>query len=112
MASVDIGRPSSSQPESGPDWRLVGGFAAATILVHFLTNGRYGYFRDELYFIACGEHLAWGYVDLPPMVVTLRIIWPRTLHGIWHTYGPRSLNLNRRCLTPNSGSRCSRQAGP
>ncbi|HKN15248.1 MAG TPA: hypothetical protein VJX68_18815 [Candidatus Binatus sp.] len=31
-----------------PDWRLVGGFAALTILIHFLTNGAYGYFRDEL----------------------------------------------------------------
>jgi hypothetical protein len=29
-----------------------------TLLVHFLTNWRYGYFGDELYFIACGDHLA------------------------------------------------------
>ena len=51
-----------------PEWRIVGAFAALTILVHFLTNCAYGYFRDELYFIACGDHLAWGYVDLPPMI--------------------------------------------
>ena len=43
-------------------------FAAAKLLVHFLTNGGYGYFRDELYFLACGEHLDWGYVDHAPMV--------------------------------------------
>ncbi len=63
-----LGAVQSSPSMPRTDWRLVGGFAAATILIHFVTNGRYGYFRDELYFITCGAHLAWGYVDLPPMV--------------------------------------------
>src|ERR687893_406006 len=43
-------------------------FAAAKLLIHLLTAGGYGYFRDELYYIACGEHLDWGYVDHAPMV--------------------------------------------
>jgi hypothetical protein len=46
-------------------------FAAITLLVHLLTNGRYGYFRDELYYIACRQHLAFGYVDQPPLSILL-----------------------------------------
>jgi len=42
--------------------------AAAKLLLHLATASRYGYFGDELYFMACGEHLDWGYVDQPPLV--------------------------------------------
>ena len=46
-------------------------FGAVALLVHLLTNGRYGYFRDELYYIACGRHLALGYIDQPPLSILL-----------------------------------------
>jgi 4-amino-4-deoxy-L-arabinose transferase-like glycosyltransferase len=41
--------------------------AAVGVAVLLLTAGRYGYHRDELYFLACARHLAWGFVDQPPL---------------------------------------------
>jgi 4-amino-4-deoxy-L-arabinose transferase-like glycosyltransferase len=42
--------------------------ATGKLLVHLATCGAYGFHRDELYYLACGRHPAWGYVDHPPLV--------------------------------------------
>src|SRR5258706_7434642 len=50
---------------SGPV--LVACVAAAKFAFHMATANLYGFFIDELYFLASGQHLAWGYVDFPPL---------------------------------------------
>lgn len=47
---------------------VLAGLAAAKLLIQFAGINHYGFFRDELYYMACGEHLAWGYVDQPPLI--------------------------------------------
>ncbi len=48
--------------------------ALCFLLMTLLTAGRYGFYGDELYYIACSKHLALGYVDHPPLVAVLTFI--------------------------------------
>ncbi len=41
------------------------------LLVHLYAGRHYGYFVDELYYIACSHHLDWGYVDQPPLIALI-----------------------------------------
>jgi hypothetical protein len=50
-----------------------------TLVTYCVTSGRYGYFRDEFYYLACGEHLDWGYVDQPPLVALMAFLTKRLL---------------------------------
>ena len=60
--------------------------ALVKLILHLLTNGQYGYFRDELYYIACSDHLAFGYVDQPPLSIFIlainRWLWGDSLFAL------------------------------
>lgn len=60
--------------------------AAAKLALHCFCNNRYGYFRDEFDYLACGDHPAWGYVDQPPLIPILaklsRLILGESLRAV------------------------------
>jgi hypothetical protein len=58
-------------------WLVLG---VAALALHLILNGGYGIFRDELYFIVCGDRPAWGYVDQPPLIPLLAS-WSHALFG-------------------------------
>ena len=53
--------------------------AAVNLALHLYAGRRYGYFVDELYYLACARHLAWGYVDQPPLIAGIVRITRATL---------------------------------
>src|SRR5271157_5886337 len=45
------------------------GLCTVKLLLHIFTSVlRYGYFRDELYYLDMARHLDWGYVDAAPLI--------------------------------------------
>ena len=45
--------------------------ALVKVAVTVAFSDQYGWHRDELYYLASGNHLAWGYVDYPPLTPAL-----------------------------------------
>src|SRR5580658_10785359 len=89
-----VGLPSTaSSPASGSyeswfstDIAVAYLLAAVAVALQMATNGRYGYFRDELYYLALSHHLDWGYVDLAPMAPLVAYVartrFGESLHAI------------------------------
>ena len=68
-------------------------FAGFTVLLHVVANiisqrEGYGIFRDEMYYLICGQRLAFGYVDQPPMVA-LQARLTQMLFGFDHMWSLR-----------------------
>lgn len=67
---------SNETPQDSPAprvslWPSVYLIALGYFALHLATSTRYGYFRDALYYLACSEHLSFGYVDQPPLIALL-----------------------------------------
>jgi len=78
--------PSVQEQIHAAESRTAWAIAAIGFLLQMVFNGRYGYFRDELYYIACSNHLAFGYVDFAPLIAWLtrgfRMVFGESLHAI------------------------------
>ena len=70
-ASSAVPPPANSASPAPLDWtsaRLtVWSLAIALLVLHLATNALYGFHRDELYYLDSARHLAWGFVDYPPV---------------------------------------------
>src|SRR5437762_9473656 len=76
--------------------------AAAFVALELAVAARYGIHRDELYFLACARHLAWGYVDQPPFV-------PAVAWAADHLFGPSAVGLR---VLPRSEEHTSELQSP
>ncbi len=59
--------PEQVDTQSRTDTLALVGIAASIAVVHVLTNGRYGFHRDELQVLSDARHLDWGFVPYPPL---------------------------------------------
>jgi hypothetical protein len=74
---VNAARPASAIGTVRVAWGPVLAIAAIPVVLHLATAGSYGIFRDEYYYLACARHLAWGYVDHPPLSIAILALMVR-----------------------------------
>ena len=63
----------------GSETAVLFGIALVPLILHLIFIDQYGYFRDEFYCLACGEHLDWGYVDHPRFIALVAFLISKTL---------------------------------
>ena len=84
MAETVFRAPDSRKRQNSSRWyatpiAIVAVIVGLRLLLHLLTANRYGIFRDELYYYACSRHMAWGYVDMPPLVPAVTWLFTKFL---------------------------------
>ncbi|MGH9605208.1 MAG: ArnT family glycosyltransferase [Terracidiphilus sp.] len=72
-------RPATNRPLILSATAIVASLALVRIVLYFFAAPHYGYFRDELYYLACGHHPAWGYVDEPPLIAWIAWLLEHTI---------------------------------
>ncbi|MGH9599267.1 MAG: glycosyltransferase family 39 protein [Terracidiphilus sp.] len=72
MSSIALSQPEAAERRANTAILLA--IAGAVALLHLLTNGRYGFHRDELQVLSDARHLAWGFVAVPPVTPFLERI--------------------------------------
>ncbi len=91
MRDETIASPGVATGKTESSWLLGTGLivtliATVKLVVQLYASGHYGYFVDELYYIACSKHLDLGYVDQPPLIALItaleRIVLGESLRAI------------------------------
>jgi 4-amino-4-deoxy-L-arabinose transferase-like glycosyltransferase len=89
---ADHPSPTRSRSHRHTERWVIGGIALAVLALHLATNGLYGFQRDEMYYLDSARHLAWGFVDYPPLTpaiarVSLQLFGPTSVWGLrlWPT---------------------------
>lgn len=95
MTLSNAAEPQTHDSEPNPLlWLLM---ASAAFVLHLPFLAQYGIFRDELYYLACADHLAWGYVDHPPFSVAVLALARKLLTD--HVFAIRLPSLLASCAT-------------
>lgn len=66
LPAIAVDRQQSSETNPAASTAILFGIAGAVVLLHLLTDNRYGFHRDELQFLSDARHLDWGFVAYPP----------------------------------------------
>jgi len=86
MAPKDTWPPAITPRVQPIAWRLILGLAGVKLAAHLATDWQYGFQRDELYYLDCARHLAWGFVDFPPVTPLIafldQLVLPGSLEGV------------------------------